>query len=119
MDGRLLDGVAVERRESGIPARQRYHFAAGQVDHLASVGEERGQVGGQNCAAIGIASDYYAARVSKSEGDDTVRFARAERDDGVGAPNLSRRKPSRLFQCELPVEIPLDQVRNALGIGLG
>ena len=119
MDALLVYGRAVEGGEAGLPFRHADHLAAGQIDRLAAVRQERGEVGREERAAVPVVSDDDAARVAEAEGDYAAGFARGEGGDGVGALYSQRGGADGLLEVGAVVHVALYEMGHALGIGLG
>ena len=78
-------------------AGRRDGLAAPEVGYRARVGQQGGQVAGDEGLALAVANDQPAG-VAQPERDQLPRLQPAGGHDGGGAPDAPRRQPDRLLQ---------------------
>ena len=79
-------------------------------------GEERGNVRGE--ISLALPQSYHHAARSVLGRHEAIRRAPGQHHDGVGALELTQGTPHRLLQPRGVFEMPLDQMRDDLGVRL-
>ena len=116
-DRGALDRRAVEMADLHSMARHHRQILVLEDDDVARVGEDGGDVGGEERLVLAEAH-HHAARPLLG-GDQAVRALLRQHDDGVGAAQLAERAPHRLVQARRVGEMPLDEMGDHLRVGLG
>ncbi len=112
------NGVALEIRDLGARSRQHRDFVVAEIEDVASVVEDRGDVGGDEVLVLTEADDD---RRPLPHRDDLLWFVRREDREREEACHLRGGAPHGIFERH-PVltgaDVLLDQVRDDLGVGL-
>jgi hypothetical protein len=111
LGGHLVAGEVGQPHAAG---RDGGDLAVVQENHLPGVGEDRGDVGGHELAAL---AEPDHQRWPLAGGDDLLRVVGRDHGDRVDAFDLADRAPHG--RLEVAVEVLGDQVDDRLGIGLG
>ena len=106
--------AAIEIGNPDAIRRENRHIAIGQKKHILCVGQDRGDVAGDEVFVIADADDD---RRTHAGGDDFVRVGARNHGQREDAGDLLHRQAHRLFQAAF--EMFLDQMRDDLGVGLG
>ena len=93
---------------------QHGHIAIRQEDHVASVAEDGGHVGGDKVFAVAQADHH---RRPGARGHDLVRVLARDHAEREHTGQLAHGVAHRVF--EIAVVIFLHQVRDHLGVGFG
>ena len=115
-DRRPLDGRAVELGDLDAVTGHHRHVLVLEHDDVAGVGEDGGDVGGDERLAL-AESDHHAAGAVLGR-DQPVGGVPGQHHDGVGAAQLAERAPYRLLEPRRVAQMALDQMGDDLGVGL-
>ncbi len=113
---RAPDGLAVEGRQLDRVGRDDRHLVVLEHDHVARVGQDRGNVGGDEHLALAQTDDD-AARALLG-GDQSVGRRGRDDADRVRAPDLLQRGLHGPVEPTGDLQVVLDQVGEHLGVGL-
>ena len=116
MVGPRLGGLAVEVGDLDAVAGDRDDLVLAELERLAGVLDERGDVGGEEVLALADADDERAVAAG---GDHPVGVLGVDRDQGERAVQAAADLLHRLGERAARLQRRLDEVRRDLGVGLG
>ena len=98
-------------------ARDHRHVLVLEDDDVAGVSEQRGNIGGE--IRLSLSQAHHDAARAVLGRDQAIRRALGQHHDSVRALQLPQRPPYRLLQSRRVLEMPLDEMRDDLGVRLG
>lgn len=116
MEALLLDGVAVEVGERDVVGRDLDDLAVADLERLAGVRDERGDVGGEEVLALADADDQ---RRVAAGGDDAVGGVGVHGEQRERAVEAAADRAHGVDQVGPGGDLGGQQVRDDLGVGLG
>ena len=115
LDG-ALDGVAVEVHHAHALRSEHGDVAVGQEKHVARVREDRGDVGGDEIFVLSQAD--HGGRAG-ARGNNFVRVRGGKNGQGIDAGELPHGLAHGVFERAAFFHVPLDEVGDDFGVGLG
>ena len=111
-----IDGAAIVIHHAHAILREDGDIAVGEEEHLAGVFEERGNIAGDKIFAVAKADH---GRRTNARGDDFVRVAGGEKNQGIDAAQLLEGFADGLFERHAALRILLDEMGDDFGVRFG
>ncbi len=111
-----INWTAIVIHHADAALRQDGDIAIREEENLASVFEKRGDIAGDKIFAVAEADD---GRRADAGGDDFVRVAGGQKNQGVDAAQLFKRFANRIFQRRAALRVFFHEMRDDFRVRLG